>query len=241
MGGLKMRITTCEFGMRWISNYFYALAICSLASICCASAQDSPAGGFLRIVNAVGGGEQRLHVEVDGKSIHPDGCKSGGVTGGLWMLASGHRLKFSVAGARSATMMHDVKAGKTLVLIVYAEWLPGKQGSEGEWTIRVMELKAHQPAKGKALTVVSVSRWDRLKVELGQMDQSWSGLFLKSGDIERRPLDWPHGYVPIRLNGKRLASIPVASAANYFVILYDGFDGVVRALSFKDRVYGEPR
>lgn len=160
------------------------------------------------------------------------------MTGGLWVPDGKYRLECSLEGAESLNQEYEMHAGKTVVLLVHIVELPTRDGNPGGWALQVSELMAQQPVKGKTLTVLSLSSRKDLKVELGNTDRSWAGVAVKPGKVKRQSLEWPHGYVPVMLDGKRLGSIPVAASANYVVVFYDGFDRRVRLMQFKDRVFG---
>ena len=65
----------------------------------------------------------------------------------------------------------------------------------------------------------------------------WSSIYVKRLATSQAPILYPRGYVPLKTAEGDLVSIPVSSAGNYVVLLYDDGEGKVHSLNFRDRKF----
>ncbi len=221
--------------MRWISKRAMPFLLWLVLSVN-SPGQSGQSGGCVRVINAVGC-KEAVHIEMNGKALHKSGCHAGFVSGGLWVPQGECQWKISMTGVEDLKVKHHVREGDSMVLVVFLTRVEPEEGEAG-WKLRFKFLKPFSPLDGKTLSMISMSSRPRLKMSIGQTDRSWLPVDLVAGESKRIKLDWPHGYVPMRLLDKKVDSIPVAANANYVALVYDKLGGGVGVLSYKDRVYG---
>lgn len=219
--------------MRWI----FEVVICVLMFSLSVQAEVSN-GGYVRIINTVGV-HKPLQVELNEKSLCDTGYESGIVTGGIWAPSGKLRVKMGVEGFDELNFTIQIKSGENLALIVYLQRRPKTTGDGFEWVLKCKEWSPYDPKEGKTISIVSLSCKDHQKISVGLVDRRWSHFSVDSMKVIRTELDWPNGYVPLLMNDEKQESIPVASDANYMVILYDQVGEGVKTLTYKDRLYGQ--
>jgi hypothetical protein len=210
-----------------------ALVIVPFASI----AQETPKSGFIRIVNAVAIGTGPMNVLIDGKKINPKGYKIGDLTGGISLPPGNRTVTFSREGVTAGTTRVNVATNETTTLIPFSEKVPASDQVPAHWEIRILRLKQKDPEEERSATFTSVSQNPEVKVEIREPEGKWNSVFVKRLAVAQAPILYPRGYVPLRSTDGDLTSIPVSSAGNYVVLLYDDEQGKLRSLNFRDKKF----
>ncbi|MCH7227180.1 hypothetical protein [Haloferula sp. A504] len=216
--------------MRTISSLLLVLA--SLAPL--AAQDDGAKYGFIRLVNAVAAGEGKVTLLLDGADLYPSGYQLGDATGGMGVEAGRCKVVVQRDGAKDGTTTIQVEEGKTTTIIPFAELIPATDDEPEHWQIRILRLKQKAESERRNATFVSVARDDAVPVEMRDPDGTWKKYQVKRFDTTVAPMNYPEGYVPLRMKGRELPSIPVLDIGNYVVVLYNDADGEVQALNFRD-------
>lgn len=198
---------------------------------------SAPKSGFLRIVHAVAPGEGGMFVKVDGEDVHPEGYSLGDVTGGVVTKPGVREVTISREGVKEGKTQVKVEVNETTILIPFAERVPASDVEPAHWAIRVLRLKQLDPESERSATFVSVSGKPEIKVEIRDPGGKWSPIYVKRLSVAQAPIKYPRGYVPLRAEGMKLSSIPVADIGNYVVLLYDDAEGVTKARNFRDHKF----
>ncbi|NQX01651.1 DUF4397 domain-containing protein [bacterium] len=200
-------------------------------------AQDAPKNGFIRLVNALAVGTGTLTMEIDGKKLSETGYKIGDVSGGISLPPGNRTVVFSRTGVTGGTTRVNVSANETTTLIPFAEKVAATDQVPAHWEIRILRLKQQDPEEERSATFASVSQNPEVKVEMREPDGKWIPIYVKRLAVAQAPIHYPRGYVPLRSAGNEIESIPVASAGNYVVLLYDDAEGKLQSLSFRDKKF----
>lgn len=203
------------------------------------TAQDPAAEkpGFVRLVNAVAQGRDKLQLSIDGEMMNPDGYRLGDVTGGIGLKPGSHQITLKRPGVDEGNTRIHLDAASTVTLIPFAEWVPATEDMPGRWALRILRLKQMEPETKRSATFVSVSQVPEHEVEISAPDGTWTKVFVKRLAIATTPIHYPEGYVPLRCKSGKLPSIPVGSPGNYVVVLYDDAAGNLQALNLQDYKY----
>ena len=202
-----------------------------------AGAQEVPKNGFIRLANGVGPGVGLLTMEVEGKSANDKGYKLGDVTGGISLPPGNRTIKFFREGVKEGTTRVNVSPNETTTLVPFAEMVPATDEVPAHWEMRILKLKQKDPQAERSATFVSVSKRPEIKVEMRDPEGKWSSIYVKRLATSQAPILYPRGYVPLKTAEGDLVSIPVSSAGNYVVLLYDDGEGKVHSLNFRDRKF----
>lgn len=202
-------------------------------------AQEEPAmkSGFIRFVHAIAPGTGAMYCEIDGSDVRSDGYQFGDVTGGIAVKPGAHEVKIRREGVKDGSTRVNVALNETTILIPFAERVPATDEEPAHWEIRILRLKQLEPISDRGATFVSVSQQPELKVEMRDMNGKWASAYVKRLAIAQLPIDFPRGYVPLRLGNETLEPIPISDNGNYVVVLYDDPDGKGKALNFRDYKY----
>lgn len=211
----------------------FALGMLPLAT----SAQETPKSGFIRLVNAVATGTGPLNVHIDGRKINPKGYKIGDLTGGISLPPGNRTVTFTRDGVTEGTTRVNVEPNETTTLIPFAEKVPASDQVPAHWEIRILRLKQKDPEEERSATFTSVSQKPEVKVEIREPEGKWNTVYVKRLAVAQAPVLYPRGYVPLRSADGDLTSIPVSSAGNYVVLLYDDEQGKLRSLNFRDKKF----
>jgi hypothetical protein len=204
---------------------------------CLSMAQDngeSPPTGFIRLVNGVTGGEGAVRLEIDGENMRPQGYKLGDATGGIGLRPGRRKLTIRKAGVKEGSTTIQLEKNQTVTVIPYAEKIPASDQEPAHSAIRILRLKQRSVEKGRTATFVSVSAIPELKVELQGDDGKWTTVFVKRLSIGEAALNYSVGYAPTKVNGKLIRPIPIGGPGNYVIVLYDGVEGDVQSIYFRD-------
>lgn len=226
-----MKAISNNQGCRWRQLLVAWLGCCCLA----AGAADKV--GFVRLVDAVAQGQEKLLLFIDGESMNPDGYQLGDVTGGIGLKPGPHQIKIQRPGVNEGVTRLNVVAGSTVILVPFAERVPATDDKPAHWELRILRLKQMEPVTKRTATFVSVSQTPEHEVEISAPNGTWTRVFAKRLAITRTPILYPEGYVPLRCKAGKLPSIPVGEPGNYVVILYDDAAGNMQALNLQDYKY----
>jgi hypothetical protein len=193
--------------------------------------------GFVRLANAVAPGTGKLTMEVDGKNVNDLGYILGDSTGGIKVPIGSRSIKFSREGTEEGNTKVTILPNETTILIPFAEWVPATDAKPAFWAIRILRLKQRDTEAGRSATFVSVTQAPEVKVEMREPNGKWNTHFVKRLAVTQAPILYTRGYVPVRSAEVSLTSIPVASEANYVMLLYDDENGKLKSLNFKDRKF----
>jgi hypothetical protein len=202
-------------------------------------AQEEPAekSGFIRFVHAIAPGSGAMFCEIDGSPVRSDGYQFGDVTGGIAAKPGAHEVKIRREGVKDGSTRVNIALNETTILISFAEKVPATDEEPAHWEIRILRLKQLEPISERGATFVSVSQQPELKVEMRDMKAKWASAYVKRLAIAQLPIDFPRGYVPLKIGNQELESIPISDNGNYVVVLYDDADGKTKALNFRDYKY----
>lgn len=218
--------------MRTISRM---LAVVGLALVpLAAELPDDEDSGFVRLVHAVAPSEGPLKLWLDGRDVYPEGYEFGVATGGIRVGAGRRRVRIECPGVEAGETVVDVRPGKTISVISFAERVPASDERPEHWATGILRLRQEEAEEGRMATLVSVSARAEVGVELREPQGTWSAYAVERLGTCRAPLRFPKGYIPLRSEGRKLRAINVIDAGNYVVVLFDGPDGKLRALSFRD-------
>jgi hypothetical protein len=193
--------------------------------------------GFVRLVDAVAQGRDKLQFFIDGAAMHPDGYHLGDVTGGIGLKPGTHEITIKRPGVSDGFTRLNMVADRTVTLIPFAEWVPATDDKAAHWAMRILRLKQMEPVTKRSATFVSVSQSPEHEVEISAPNGKWTKVFVKRLAIARTPIRYPEGYVPLRCKAGKLPSIPVGEPGNYVVVLYDDAAGNLQALNLQDYKY----
>jgi hypothetical protein len=199
--------------------------------------EESSKHGFIRLANAVAGGEGNLVWKINGEPINEKGYKMGDVTGGVALKPGNHEVMFSRDGAEPGTTRVKVQLDDTTILIPFAERVPATDSKPAHWAIRVLRLKQREPDSGQTASFVSVSQNPEIRVEVSDTRGRWTPVSVRRLAVATTPLAYKRGYVPIRSKDTTLESIPIGGRGNYVVVLYDDAAGGLKSLTFRDFKY----
>jgi hypothetical protein len=202
-------------------------------------AQSTPASrvGFVRIVNAVAQGQDKLLLLIDGQVMNPGGYKLGDVTGGIGLTPGPHAIIMRRSGVDEGVTSINVVTNTTTTLIPFAEQMPATDDTPAHWIMRILRLRQMEPETTRCATFVSVSQTPEQEVEISAPNGQWTKVLVRRLAIARTPIHYPEGYVPLRCKSGKLPSIPVGKPGNYVVVLYDAADGNMQALNLQDYKY----
>lgn len=201
------------------------------------AAEETPKNGFIRMANALSLGTGMLTMEIDGKKTSEDGYKLGALTGGISLPPGDHKVKFMREGVKEGSTRVNVASNETTTLIPFAEKVPATDQVPAHWEIKILRLKQKDPEMERSATFTSVSQNSEVKVEMREPDGKWNPVYVKRLAVAQAPINYPRGYVPLRTADGEINSIPVASAGNYVVLLYDDQAGKIRSLNFRDKKF----
>ena len=210
---------------------------CGCLALAAVSAAPPPKPGFVRLVNAVAAGQDKLELFIDGELMNPDGYQLGDVTGGIGLPPGPHQITIKRPGVRAGVTRLTVAAAATITLIPFAERIPATDDEPAHWTMRILRLRQMEPVTKRTATLVSVSQSPEHVVEIAAPDGKWTAVLVKRLAIARTPIHHPEGYVPLRCKSGKLPSIPVGEPGNYVVVLYDDAAGRLQALNLQDYKY----
>ncbi|MCX6877966.1 MAG: hypothetical protein NTW21_29745 [Verrucomicrobia bacterium] len=193
--------------------------------------------GFVRIVNALAQGQDRLQLLIDGEVMNADGYQLGDVTGGIGLTPGAHQITLKRVGVRDGVTRIALVADNTVTLIPFAERVPASDDQAAHWAMRILRLKQLDPETKRTATFVSVSQTPEHEVEIRAPNGKWTKVFVKRLTLARTPIHYPEGYVPLRCKSGKLPSIPVGEPGNYVVVLYDDAEGKLQALNLQDYKY----
>jgi hypothetical protein len=195
---------------------------------------EVPAAGFIRIANAVAPGTGGVKVMIDGRDVYPPGYKFGAVTGGISLTPGSHAVSIRREGVKEGVTQTQVEKNQTITLIPFAERMPATDQEPAHFAVRILRLKQKEIQNGRSATFVSVSGQPEVTAELRDPSGKWVKVFVKRLAIGEAVIQYPEGYVPVRVNGKDMESIPIGDPGNYVVVLYDDADGNLRSANFRD-------
>ncbi len=190
--------------------------------------------GFIRLVNAVAAGEGTVTLLLDGSNLYPSGYKLGDATGGMGVPVGRCKVVIRREGTKDGTTNVTVEEGRTTTIIPFAELIPATDDEPEHWQIRILRLKQKSESERRNATFVSVARDAEIPVEMRDPDGTWKKYAVKRFDTTVAPMNYPEGYVPLRVKERDLPSIPVLDVGNYVVVLYDDPDGQLQSLNFRD-------
>ena len=199
----------------WLCGSFLAISAGPAAGV--------PPSGFVRLVDAVAQGQDKLLLFIDGESMNPDGYGLGDVTGGIGLKPGPHEISLNRPG---------VSEGVTRLTLVAASG-----DKPAHWAMRILRLRQMEPATKRSATFVSVSHTPEHAVEIGSPNGKWNPVQVKRLATVQAPIVYPEGYVPLRCKSRQLPAIPVGEPGNYLVVLYDDAAGNLQALNLQDHKY----
>lgn len=199
------------------------------------SAQDAGEKfGFVRLVNAVAPGEGYVKLLLDGTNLYPSGYKLGDATGGMGVPVGRCKVVVEREGVKSGETTLTIEQDKTTTIIPFAERVPATDDEPEHWQIRILRLKQKEESQRREATFVSVALEDEIPIEMRDPDGTWKKYFVKRFDTTMAPMNYPEGYVPLRMKDRELPPIPVLDIGNYVVVLYNDAEGKLQALNFRD-------
>lgn len=219
-----------------MKTIFKILSLACLLSGVAFGQNDARDIGFFRFIQAVGPGEGKASLIIDGKDAFPDGYELGAMTGGVGIKAGAHTFESRKKGVDPGKTTVDLKSGETITIIAFAEKLPPKkEGDPPRWSMRLLRLKQQDAEKSFKLTLVSVCQQEEVLVSTtieSLKKQEKTGV--KRLGISSVDLGRARGEVTLKLGAEPLTSVSLDEHGNYVVILYDDADGKVHAVSFLD-------
>lgn len=216
--------------MKDLSNKMSWLLLWLISSVAIAT----PEQGFIRIVNAVGHGEGPLKVMVNGQPLCKDGYAPCDVTGRMVLPAGKHQLRFERVGLAVGSARVSLESGQSLIVIPYVEAIPGWQEIGPQYRIKVFRMASEDVGERKCVTLLSMMPGDALSLRMRDLDRGWLAQSLPHLEPKQIEITQLRGYLPLLLGRRKMASIPIGSAGNHIVVLYDSGDGKVASLEFKD-------
>ena len=193
--------------------------------------------GFVRLVDAVAQGQDKLLLFIDGESMNPDGYVLGDVTGGIGLKPGPHEISLKRAGVSEGVTRLNLAAEHTITLIPFAERVAATDDKPAHWAMRILRLRQLEPVTKRSATFVSVSQTPEIEVEISAPNGKWTAVTVKRLATSQSPILYPEGYVPLRCHSRQLPAIPVGEPGNYVVVLYDDAAGVLQALNLQDYKY----
>ncbi|MEI6604333.1 MAG: hypothetical protein WCP35_03410 [Verrucomicrobiota bacterium] len=199
------------------------------------TAADKP--GFVRVVDAVAQGQDKLLLFIDGESMNPDGYVLGDVTGGIGLKPGQHEITLKRPGVSDGVTRLNLESEHTITLIPFAERVAATDEKPAHWAIRILRLRQIEPVTKRSATFVSVSKTPILEVEIRAPNGKWTLVEVKRLATSQSPILYPEGYVPLRCHTRKLPSIPVGEPGNYVVILYDDAASNLQTRNLQDYKY----
>lgn len=222
--------------MKTISKIF-AATLCMLAGLSSASGKEvSPEIGFLRIINAIAPGNGATRVLIDGEDLFPKGYQLGQRSGGIGLATGPHTITLQKNGVESGTTKIDLKSGETLSLIGFAEKIPATDDHAPQrWTTKILRLKQSDPESGYRMTLLSVCDLDEVKVEANIPGKNEIPMAcVKRLATAAINLGGTRNEAMVRVGGEIITTVSPDEPGNHVVVLYQGADGQIRALTFFD-------
>lgn len=208
-----------------------------MAGLSCASGQDRPPVGFVRMVNALAPGEGKMELLIDGANMFPKGYDLGQRTGGIGLEAGTRKVEVRKQGVESGTTRLPLENGETITLVAFGVPIPADKQKEGgpKWTAKILKLKQKDVERGYRLTVVSVSSKPEVDVRAliegkGRVESKR----VKRLTTESFELGGSRSDVELRLGDDPLAFVSLDDPGNYVVLLFDDGEGKVKGISFYD-------
>lgn len=200
-------------------------------------AQKDPAArptGFIRVVNGVAQGTNKVNVIINGEDMRPKGYNLGDATGGIGLPVASHKVTIKREGIKEGTTTVVLEKDQTVTLIPFAEKVPATDQVPGHYKIQILRLKQKEIESGRTATFVSVSANPEIKVELQDESGKSATVFVKRLSVAETPLNYSQGYAPAKVNGEPIKPIPIGGVGNYVVVLYDDAEGKIQSLYFRD-------
>ncbi len=225
--------------MKTIFNHLATFAITLGIAIGAPSAfaqKDQPDVGFVRIVPVLTAGTGKTRILIDGQDVYPIGYGSSQKTGGIGLKAGAHSITLRKTGIQSAISSFTVNREETLTLIGFAEKVPSKNPNDPpQWKTRVLPLKRNDSESGYHLTLISLCQLAEIKVQAEIPNTPKTQIaYIKHGVPTRLDLGHSKEDLSIKVNGERVASIPLEDPGNYTMVIYEDEKGTTKALSFYD-------
>lgn len=221
--------------MKTISNVLAAVALVA-ASLASARQEGAPQVGFIRIVHAVAPGEGKVSVLIDGEDIFPKGYELGQRTGGFGLRVGAHTIAIKKNGVETGTTRVSLNTGETLTLIGFAEKVSAKnEGDPPVWVTKILLLKQSDPERGYRMTLVSVCEKDEVMIKAAAQGKG----AIETAHVKRLgttsvSLGGTRGEVLVKAGEDIVTTLSPEDPGNYVVVLYQDFDGKIKALSFYD-------
>lgn len=190
--------------------------------------------GYIRLIHALAHGEGKLSLILNGVDVYPSGYQLGNATGGIGVAAGRCTVAIRRDGVEEGETKVDVEIGETTTVIPFAEKIPATDDKPEHWQIRILRLKQTKPQEGRVATFVSVSSRPEIAIEMREPEGQWTKQFVKRFDTANLPMNYPEGYVPLRVGEKKLPPIPVMDEGTYVVVLFDDAEGELSSISFRD-------
>jgi len=200
-----------------------------------AAAAEKP--GFVRLVDAVAQGNDKLLLFIDGESMNPEGYVLSDVTGGIGLKPGPHNIALKRPGVSEGVTHLNIEADHTITLIPFAVRVAATDEKPAHWAIRILRLRQLEPVTKRSATFVSVSQTPTLDVEIRAPNGKWTAVTVKRLATSQSPILYPEGYVPLRCHSRKLPSIPVGEPGNYVIVLYDDAVGNLQSLNLQDYKY----
>jgi hypothetical protein len=194
----------------------------------------SPPTGFIRVVNGVAQGTNKVNVIINGEDMRPKGYNLGDATGGIGLPVGSHKVTIKREGIKEGSTTVALEKDQTVTLIPFAEKVPATDQVPGHYKIQILRLKQKEIESGRTATFVSVSANPEIKVELQDESGKSATVFVKRLSVAETPLNYSQGYAPAKVNGEAIKPIPIGGVGNYVVVLYDDAEGKVQSLYFRD-------
>ncbi|GAA5481047.1 hypothetical protein [Haloferula sargassicola] len=217
--------------MKTIFKTLLMLAIVSGARV---NGQNDEKYGFIRLVNALAPGEGSTELLLDGNNLYPDGYNLGDATGGMGVPVGTCNVTIRKEGVTEGMTKVKIEQGATTTVIPFGERVPATDQEPAHWEVRILRLKQKAESNKREATFVSVSQKPEVSVEMRDPAGNWDKYLVKRFGTTVAPMKYPEGYIPLRAGKTELPSIPVMDVGNYVVVLFDGPDGDLQSISFRD-------
>ena len=195
------------------------------------------ARGFIRLMNAVAVGSDKLDFSIDGDSVRDEGYELGNVTGGIPRKPGSYKITFRRSGVESGETKINVIKDETMTLIPFAEYVPATDKMKERWVIRVLKLKQSENREKSTATVINLTRKPDLRVKIQQPDESWVTLSVKRLNLERTPILQRGGYVSMKTESGDLKPLSVGGSGNFVSVVYEDANGMICSQNFQDFKY----
>jgi hypothetical protein len=213
---------------------FKILAVLLVTASAVVAQGDEKKVGYIRLIHALAPGEGKLSLILDGADVYPSGYQLGNATGGIGVKAGRCKVVIRRDGVEEGETDVDVVMGETTTVIPFAERIPATDDKPAHWQIRILRLKQTKRQEGRVATFVSVSVQPEVTVEMREPEGGWSKVFVKRFGTANLPMNYPEGYVPLRVGEQKLSPIPVMDEGTYVVVLFDDAEGKLASISFRD-------